>query len=103
MVRLSCLGLAAGLVSSVYGVEVPSDTPVSKLLATAQTYLSQGQTTDALAYYDAAVARADHHGAHLVPRRRPTDDRALARPPDERRPRPGYVHAPADREAQSGA
>ena len=57
MVRLSCLGLAAGLVSSVYGVEVPSDTPVSKLLATAQTYLSQGQTTDALAYYDAAVAR----------------------------------------------
>jgi len=57
MVRLSCLGLAAGLFSSVYGVEVPSDTPVSKLLATAQTYLSQGQTTDALAYYDAAVAR----------------------------------------------
>lgn len=57
MVRLSCLVLAAGLCSAVYGVEVPSDTPVSSLLATAQTYLSRGQTTDALAYYDAAVTR----------------------------------------------
>ncbi|KAH8904594.1 TPR-like protein [Coniochaeta sp. PMI_546] len=57
MVRLSYFGLAAGLLSSVYGVEVPSDTPVSSLLATAQSYLSRGQTTDALAYYDAAVAR----------------------------------------------
>jgi DnaJ family protein C protein 3 len=57
MVRLSCFSLAAGLFSSVYGVEVPSDTPVSSLLATAQGYLSRGQTADALAYYDAAVAR----------------------------------------------
>ncbi|KAB5518769.1 hypothetical protein GE09DRAFT_1066079 [Coniochaeta sp. 2T2.1] len=57
MVRLSCFGLAAGLFSSVYGVEVPRDTPVEALLATAQSYLSQGQTNDALAYYDAAAAR----------------------------------------------
>jgi DnaJ family protein C protein 3 len=57
MVRLSYFGLAAGLFSSVYGIEVPSDTPVSSLLATAQSYLSRGQTNDALAYYDAAVAR----------------------------------------------
>lgn len=57
MVRLSYFVLAAGLFSAVYGVEVPSDTPVSSLLATAQKYLSEGQTTDALAYYDAAVAR----------------------------------------------
>lgn len=57
MVRLSCLGLAAGLFASAYGIEVPSDTPVASLLATAQSFLSRGQTTDALAYFDAAAAR----------------------------------------------
>ncbi|KAF4976087.1 hypothetical protein FZEAL_7197 [Fusarium zealandicum] len=37
--------------------DVPSDLPVSKLLATAQTHLSRGETSEALVYYDAAIAR----------------------------------------------
>jgi DnaJ family protein C protein 3 len=57
MVRFSAFGLAAGLISTIYGIEIPTDTPVSSLLSTAQNFLSRGQTTDALAYYDAAVAR----------------------------------------------
>ncbi|KAF4453544.1 DnaJ like subfamily C member 3 [Fusarium austroafricanum] len=37
--------------------DVPADLPVSKLLTTAQTHLSRGETNEALVYYDAAIAR----------------------------------------------
>lgn len=60
-VRLYALALAAGLLSStalaVAPDEIPADTPVSSLLSSAQAHLSNGQTSDALVYYDAAVAR----------------------------------------------
>ncbi|KAI6748425.1 hypothetical protein HG530_015461 [Fusarium avenaceum] len=37
--------------------DVPADLPVSKLLTTAQSHLSRGETSEALVYYDAAIAR----------------------------------------------
>ncbi|KAK4185272.1 hypothetical protein QBC35DRAFT_439687 [Podospora australis] len=63
LVRLSTLAFAAGILSTpslVTGLspsDIPSDTPISKLLASAQTHLSKGETNDALVYYDAAIAR----------------------------------------------
>lgn len=60
MVRLYSLAAAAGLLSCTFALsasEIPSDLPVSSLLASAQTHLSRGQTSDALLYYDAAIAR----------------------------------------------
>jgi DnaJ family protein C protein 3 len=60
MVRLSSLAAAAGFFSSSFALsasEIPSDLPVSSLLESAQSHLSRGQTSDALLYYDAAVAR----------------------------------------------
>lgn len=45
---------AAGLSAS----DIPADTPVSALLSSAQSHLSRGETSSALVYYDAAVARA---------------------------------------------
>lgn len=60
MVRLSSLVAAAGFFSSSFALsasEIPSDLPVSSLLESAQSHLSRGQTSDALLYYDAAVAR----------------------------------------------
>ncbi|KAK1984288.1 DnaJ domain-containing protein [Colletotrichum cereale] len=60
-VRLCALAFAASLLSSpvlaITTDEIPPDTPVSSLLTTAQAHLSKGQTSDALVYYDAAVAR----------------------------------------------
>lgn len=61
MVRLLLLLVpAAGLLLPAFAIsasEIPSDLPVSALLQTAQQHLSRGQTTDALVYYDAAIAR----------------------------------------------
>jgi DnaJ homolog subfamily C member 3 len=62
LIRLSALALAASILQSpalaaVDPKEIPSDTPVSSLLSSAQQHLSRGETHDALAYYDAAVAR----------------------------------------------
>ena len=63
LVRLSALAFAAGilstpaLVSGLSPSDIPSDTPISKLLESAQSHLSKGETSDALAYYDAAIAR----------------------------------------------
>lgn len=63
LVPLSTLALAASILSSsglVYAIsasEIPSDTPVSALLTSAQSHLSKGQTNDALVYYDAAISR----------------------------------------------
>jgi DnaJ family protein C protein 3 len=63
LVRLSTLALAAtilsapSLVTCLSPSDIPADTPVSQLLASAQTHLSKGETGDALVYYDAAIAR----------------------------------------------
>lgn len=63
MVRLSTVALAAAvlsghsLVAGLDSSDIPSDAPVSTLLASAQAHLSRGQTSDALLYYNAAIAR----------------------------------------------
>ncbi|KAL1881370.1 hypothetical protein VTK73DRAFT_4377 [Phialemonium thermophilum] len=63
MVRLVTLAFAASvlsapsLVTGLHPSDIPSDTPVSALLASAQEYLSHGRAADALVYYNAAVAR----------------------------------------------
>lgn len=65
MVRLSTVALAAAgvlsptawLATAITTDEIPSDLPVSQLLTAAQTHLTRGETTDALVYYDAAIAR----------------------------------------------
>ncbi|OAA54490.1 and tpr domain containing protein [Niveomyces insectorum RCEF 264] len=55
--RLSTLALAAGIASALSAQDIPADTPVASLLASAQSHLSRGETNDALVFYDAAVAR----------------------------------------------
>lgn len=58
--RLSGLAVAAGLLASASALsaqDVPADLPVSSLLDSAQSHLSRGQTSEALVYYDAAIAR----------------------------------------------
>ncbi|KAJ4291508.1 Tetratricopeptide repeat and J domain-containing co-chaperone dnj1 [Collariella sp. IMI 366227] len=59
--RLSTLALAASILSTpslcLSPSDIPADIPVSRLLASAQTHLSKGETGDALVYYDAAIAR----------------------------------------------
>ncbi|KAI2627510.1 DnaJ domain-containing protein [Hypoxylon sp. NC1633] len=63
IVPLSALALAATALSSarlVYALsasEIPADTPISTLLSSAQSHLTRGETSEALMYYDAAVAR----------------------------------------------
>ncbi|KAK8069282.1 DnaJ domain-containing protein [Apiospora phragmitis] len=62
-VPLSTLALAAsilsssGLIEALSASKIPADTPISSLLSSAQAHLSKGQTSDALVYYDAAIAR----------------------------------------------
>ena len=51
------VALAAGVASALSKDDIPSDTPVSSLLASAQGHLSRGETSEALVYYDAAVGR----------------------------------------------
>ncbi|CAM1503710.1 Fc.00g013010.m01.CDS01 [Cosmosporella sp. VM-42] len=56
----SKLGFAATLLASAGALsaqDIQADLPVSALLNSAQTYLSKGQTTEALLYYDAAIAK----------------------------------------------
>ena len=63
LVRLSTLAFAASILSApslvacLSASDIPSDTPVSRLLASAQSHLSKGETGDALVYYDAAIAK----------------------------------------------
>ncbi|KAI2464515.1 DnaJ domain-containing protein [Annulohypoxylon bovei var. microspora] len=63
IVPLSALALAAtalsstGLVQALSASDIPSDTPISTLLSSAQSHLTKGETSEALVYYDAAVAR----------------------------------------------
>lgn len=58
--NISTLALAAGLLvtaSISTAQDVPADLPVSELLSTAQTHLARGETSEALTFYDAAIAR----------------------------------------------
>ncbi|KAL3426174.1 DnaJ subfamily C member 3 [Phlyctema vagabunda] len=65
IVNLSVLAFAATLLSSsnslVHGLlssnDIPSDTPISSLLASANAHLAKGETNDALTYYDIAISR----------------------------------------------
>jgi DnaJ family protein C protein 3 len=50
---LSSSSLALALSSS----DIPSDTPISALLASANAHLAKGETNDALTYYDVAITR----------------------------------------------
>lgn len=58
--RLSTLALASfffNLSSALSVSDIPSDTPIASLLQQATQFLATGKTSDALVYYDAAVAR----------------------------------------------
>lgn len=58
LIRLSALAVAAAsIVNGLSPADIPSDLPLSNLLASAQSHLSKGETGDALIYYDAAIAR----------------------------------------------
>ena len=63
IVPLSTLALAAGilstsgLVNALSPSDIPSDTPISSLLSSAQIHMAKGETNEALMYYDAAIAR----------------------------------------------
>lgn len=61
-INVSTLALAAGLLSAPFVLsrsadEIPADVPVASLLNSAQAHLSRGETSDALMFYDAAIAR----------------------------------------------
>lgn len=60
--RLSSLALGVVLLSSplVYSIspsEIPLDTPIASLISSAKSYLAQGNSNDALTYFDVAVSR----------------------------------------------
>ena len=63
IVKLPVLALAATILSShslvlaISADEIPSDLPISSLLATAHTHLAKGETNNALTYYDVAISR----------------------------------------------
>ncbi|PHH58600.1 hypothetical protein CDD81_5140 [Ophiocordyceps australis] len=53
--KFSSLALTASLLVSA-SVDIPTDLPLEALLSTAQSHLAKRQTTEALAYYDAAIS-----------------------------------------------
>ena len=63
IVNLSVLALAATILSShslvlaLSSSDIPADTPISSLLASANAHLAKGETNDALTYYDVAIGR----------------------------------------------
>lgn len=63
IIRLSALALVASILSSnavvtaLSASEIPSDTPISSLLASANAHLAKGEHNDALTYYDVAISR----------------------------------------------
>jgi DnaJ family protein C protein 3 len=63
IVNLSVLAFAATLLSSkslvlaLSSSDIPPDTPISSLLASANAHLAKGETNDALTYYDVAISR----------------------------------------------
>lgn len=57
--RFCVLAMAAGLLSSAAALsshDIPSDLSLKEILSSAQTYLAKGETSEALVYYDAAIA-----------------------------------------------
>jgi DnaJ family protein C protein 3 len=63
MVKFSALVFATSFLSSQSLVlalspsDIPSDTPISQLLAEANQHLAKGETNNALTYYDVAISR----------------------------------------------
>jgi DnaJ family protein C protein 3 len=63
IVNLSVLALVAtalssnSLVLALRASDIPPDTPISSLLASANAHLAKGETSDALTYYDVAISR----------------------------------------------
>lgn len=63
ILRLSSLALSAlclssvPLASAISASDIPADTPVSQLIASANANLAQGNAQDALTYFDAAVQK----------------------------------------------
>jgi DnaJ family protein C protein 3 len=63
IVNLSVLAFAATILSAntlvvaLSAGDIPSDTPISALLASANSHLAKGETNDALTYYDIAISR----------------------------------------------
>ncbi|KAI0475184.1 DnaJ domain-containing protein [Xylariaceae sp. FL0804] len=63
IVPFSTLALAAtllsssGLVRALAPSDIPADTPISSLMSSAQSHLARGEASEALLYYDAAIAR----------------------------------------------
>ena len=57
---LSHLAVTAGVLATAGALssqDIPADLPVSSLLNNAQSHLANGETSEALLYYDAAIAR----------------------------------------------
>lgn len=58
--HLSRLAITASVLASATALsaqDIPADLPVSSLLSNAQTHLAKGETSAAILYYDAAIAR----------------------------------------------
>ena len=53
----ACLFFIGPLASCLSPSDIPSDTPISSLVASAKTNLAQGKSNDALTYFDVAVSR----------------------------------------------
>jgi DnaJ family protein C protein 3 len=63
IVNLSALAFAAtilsssSLVAALSAADIPSDLPISSLLTAATAHIANGETNDALTYYDVAITR----------------------------------------------
>lgn len=63
IVNLSILAFAAtilsssSLVAALSAADIPSDLPISSLLTAATAHIANGETNDALTYYDVAITR----------------------------------------------
>lgn len=57
---IAATALSASSVQALSASDIPSDTPISALLSSAQSHLAKGETNEALTYYDAAIARDPH-------------------------------------------
>jgi DnaJ homolog subfamily C member 3 len=63
IIRVSVLAFLAGILSSrsfvlaLSSSDIPSDTPISSLLASGNAHLAKGETSHALTYYDVAISR----------------------------------------------
>lgn len=57
LISLESLTLLLACVSTGYGLQIAPDTPLSSLIASAKAHLAKGSPSEALQYFDAAVAR----------------------------------------------